>query len=291
MLKQLGVFRDTFHNSLFKPAYYQNITVFSFWFSVRYLFVLVFITIFLQAAAICIVLLPQVSQFPAFIDAFKTRLHLIYPDDLVIHIEDGVLSLNKKTPYYIDIPELQDNNTYNHLITFDTASSPAEYPSFHTIILITQNEVVYPQQLDQNNEYHSAPFQPDERPFTVEKDSYDQFIKQFEPFLNWIAGHGFLILAGGLMLIPLVTAVIGTAWHMLYLLVLSVFLLIIAQLFSVKKDYWQMYQMGLHGLTVPIVFSLILGIAGLSFPLVFTSSFMLWMVYVLLKFPTHSPKV
>jgi len=47
------------------------------------------------------------------------------------------------------------------------------------------------------------------------------------------------------------------------------------------------YQLGLYGISVPIVFGFMLELVGIRFPYAFMSTFLLWMVIVLSKFKSY----
>ena len=126
--------------------------------------------------------------------------------------------------------------------------------------------------------------------FSLNKTEYDQYVKDhyqklidIEEFLPVLALVSFLLM-------PFVAGIFVLVGKLTYLLLLSFFIQFISIIFGQKIPYKKVFQMSIHGLTVPIILSLFISIFGADIPMVYTSSFLLWMVYVLTKIKSSSTK-
>ena len=89
------------------------------------------------------------------------------------------------------------------------------------------------------------------------------------------------LVIGGILFFPLFIVPFAFIWHLVYLLLFALILLVVAKVMGKDLSYSQIYQLSLHGLTVPIVITLLLGLFNVSFPFLYSLIFIVWMGIVI----------
>lgn len=291
-MKQFKIFLSSFQRSVTDFSYYRELLKYDFWFSIKYILVLTCAALFIQSVFVAVQIAFLLPKLPSGVEHLERRLKESYPQELVISIKDGSLSINQESPYTIDIPEIREIGVYKHFITIDTGASISDFESADSLILVTDQAIVYPddptgQQLT-SYQVMSLKDIPDDA--VIDKKTYLGWITRLDPLFDMIPKAAPFVLLAGVILVPLFGTLFSVSWNLLYLLILTVVVWLVSKVFNLSLTYGKLYQLGIHGLTMPMILVMILSSVNIFMPLVFTSAFLLWMVLVLSNLSKSSVK-
>lgn len=284
MIHFIQSFFQTVRRAVSDFSFYTSQKKGAIWPAVLYLYTLAYVILLIQTLVVSTYFVIQLPELPSQIQSFQQRIINAYPDNLVISVDADSLSINQKSPVVIDVSDLEDVEGFDHVVVFDMDASPSEYDQHNSIVLVTDSSIVYPQTLSDSSTYEVMKIADLGLPSRITKESYIQSLRGFTHILDWVGNHAIFVLIAGVLVIPLIGSIFITMWRLLYLLIATVLLWSIAQMFRIRKGYWQVYVLGAYGLTVPILFGFILDLIGYNFSYAFMSTFLLWMVIVLSKF-------
>lgn len=271
---------QTFFHVLFKsatdPGYYRDILKTRFSFSLKYLAFLLFLLSLVTTARAVASYRAALPRVLAFQKQLEEGGKSWYPKELVVTVRDGVVSTNVREPYTIDFPFRfpgMEQPTIAHAITIDTKAQAADFPTYKSLFVVGKNAVYY----QDNRGYKFYPLTDMKGEFIINKAAYDEWIGKIAPYLKSIPTIARWLSIVFFIFMPfLVTA--GTLVAKLsYLLIVSLIVLLLAKLMKKPVGYGVVYRLGMHGLTVPILLSLVLGASGVRLPLLFTAIFLIWM--------------
>ncbi len=273
-------FFSSFIRSLRDFTYYKEILNLPFFASVRFLYFTTVLALFINTLLLAITLgffLPSLSKN---IDAVQKRLSTLYPPDLVVIVNNGTIATNVSEPVIFDIPEMSGLIDKKHFLLIQTEAIPADYVDLDTLLLVTAEGVVYPDANGSTNSYRieKAENFGDVR---IDKEDYLAALTRLNAVFEMVSVMAPWFLISSVFIIPLFGSFILTVWRMFILILLTGIVYPVSMIFGYKYRYSRLYKMGLHGLVLPILLTLGLNIIGISIPLVFASSFLLWMVMVL----------
>lgn len=282
-MQKLRIFIQSFQRSVTDFTYYRELLKYNFWFSIKYIFFITFITIFLQTVIFAVQVAFLLPQLPAGVDHLEKRLQESYPKELVVTIKDGMLSTNQENPYVIDVPEIRELGDFKHFITFNTEASISDFDKVDSYFLVTDQAIVYPddptgQQLS-SYQVMSLKDIPDD--IVIDQKKYQTWIDNMRPIFEMIPKAAPFVLLAGVFLVPLFGMLFSAGWNLSYLVILTAVIWIVSKAFNLKLGFWKLYQLGIHGMTLPMLLVMLLASLNVYMPLVFTSTFLLWMVLVL----------
>ena len=283
-MNKLKTFFNTFKRSASDPSYYKDILKAKFSFSLKYLYMLSFFIILVTVLKFALMFAIALPTLTPKIQEFKKNMQTAYPAELEVKINNGELSTNVEEPYYFDPFDMKGDDgksQYEHFITIDTEASVEDYESYQSAILLTRTAAVYPD--NQSGTYNFIKFSEFKEPIAINKSLYDEMMKKASPLIDAVP----MLLTGLIILMvlfgPLIGGVFTTAGYMLYLLLATLVTWIVAKLFKTNLGYSKVYQLGMHGITLSVVITTILGLFGKDIPLIFSGIFFLWMAIVLSK--------
>lgn len=281
-MNKLKTWWHVFSKSITNFSYYGDILKAPISFSLKYLYILVYFVITIQAIIWSVQLAFLLPQLPGYLQNLESRMREVYPKDLIVTIQNGVLSTNAEEPLFIDIPELYESERIEHFITIDTEASVEAYLDYETFFLLTDREIVYPDSsYEEITTYEVMPIDTVEDKTIITRESYLGVVDEVSSIIPVLPKLAPIILITGTFIFPLFLSVIIVGSHLFLLLFLSVVTWVVAAILKLKISYMKAYQLGIHALTFPILIQMTLSIAGYSFPLVFISGFLLWTVLVL----------
>ncbi|PIZ63433.1 hypothetical protein COY16_02040 [Candidatus Roizmanbacteria bacterium CG_4_10_14_0_2_um_filter_39_13] len=286
-MKFFSSFYRVFKRTISDFSFYTSLNTHSLRSAIGYLFTLVLAILFIQTLVVAIYFATQLPDIPLIIHSFQERVNEAYPDDLVISAQDGIISINQSSPVMIDLVDLKDLEEYDHAVVFDMNGDKSDYERYHALFLVTKSEILYPQTVSDGARYEIVKVSDIDVPSKITKFTYTQFLSEFNTILQFIGNNALLVIISGVILFPIIGSFFLTLWYLFYLLFASVLLWSVAQMFRLKKGYGEVYQLGLYGISVPIVFGFMLELVGIRFPYAFMSTFLLWMVIVLSKFKSY----
>ncbi|QQS43559.1 DUF1189 family protein [Candidatus Roizmanbacteria bacterium] len=282
-MQKFKTFIQSFQRSVTDFSYYRELLKYDFWFSIKYIFLLTFLSIFLQTVIFAVQTAFLLPRLPSGMDYLEKRLIEMYPQELVVKIEDGRLSTNQSNPYHIDVPEMKELGNFRHFITINTEASISDFEKAGSFMLVTDRAIVLPddptgQQLS-SYQVMSLNDIPDD--VVIDQKTYRSWIGRLDPVFAMIPKIAPFVLLAGVLIIPIFGMLYSAGSNLLILLLLNVVVWMVSMAFGLKLGYWKLYQLGIHGLTIPMLLTMILTGMNVYMPLVFTSAFLLWMVLVL----------
>ena len=288
-MEKLKIFWRTFVKSLTKPLYYKDILKSGFSFSLKYLVFLLFLISVFWTLKFSAGLLSLKPKLPEFADIAKNVVANVYPDKLVITHKAGKISTNVREPYYIDMPENTWDTSGMHLVAIDTKGKVEDYEKHNSVVLLTDEFAVVPDNQNGANGYRMYPLKdylkdvPDG--VQMNKAVYQTFAHQVLPYIDklpqYLMGLSLILI----ILMPFLGALLTLSGYMLYL-ILPVFILwIISKLMKKGLAYGKVFQLSMHGLTLPILISALITLYGKSFPFLFSIIFFGFMIFVLSRIP------
>lgn len=282
MMNKLKTWFYVFKRSLTDPSYYKELEKTKLSFSLKYLYLLLIFVFLITGVQFAILAFAVLPTLPSKINEYKQSLIKDYPEGLEIKINNGELSTNQKEPFYVNFPQtrkLMNFKEKTNLITIDTKGDINEYPTYNTFILVGKKYIVAP---DDNNSYKLYPLDS-EGQTVINKAAYLNFFTKADPFIQALPNIIFAMSLAAFTIFPFFAAGFSLLGKLSYLLILTLFLLLIAALMKKKYKFSTLYRLGIHGLTLPILVGSLLGLFGIFIPWLYTLLFLVWMGVVLNK--------
>ena len=255
-MNKLKTFFYSFKKSLTDFNYYLEIVKAKFSFSLKYLFLLLIFVSFFTSISFASSILKTIPKVPSFVEKGKILVNKFYPKELEITIKDGSLSTNIKEPYFIKMPQefMDKNNASLNLITIDTTAKVEDIKKYNTALLVTKNAVVYPDK----NEQYKVSFLNKVPDYKIDKKIYDQLAAKLLSYSKYIIPVMKFAAILSLIVLPFIMAPLALMGKLIYLLFMTVPLFILALILKKKLSYGKVYQLSIHGLTIPIVLDLVI---------------------------------
>ncbi len=237
-----------------------------------------------------------------FITETQSQIPDFYPAELVLTLSGGTLSTNAEEPYVFD-PAFWTSDLVGdfaeegeemptHFITIDTQGSIEAYEEYDTLVLLTADKAMFP---DEDGGMRVMPWtdvqNPEKKesldsPFIVNKELYDEGAKAFMPFVKAAPFVIDIAVLCIMLLLPLIGAGFLWLWMLLYLAVFTLPVWALSGLMGRRLSYGKIWQISLFGLTLPLLVTLVQQmIPNFSVPFLFSLIFLVWMGVVLSKLP------
>ncbi len=249
-MKKLKAAIYVFINSLTSPKYYQHIVETRFSFSLKYFAVLALIASLVTFSS---TVKPITSDLKEAIGALETTALSAYPEDLVVTLKSGEISINQPEPYIFVMPkdlavepesaEPADTTTENpsNFLVFDSAGTLNDLERYDTLILVNKTNIL----VQGNNKVEVYPLKdyPDGE---LTAETLRSLATKVRPFLNAIP---YIVL--GFALLGTVLYYFG--FRLAYLVIVSLVLMAVGSLRGLKLSFSKYYQVGLHAITLPLI--------------------------------------
>ncbi|MFA5136732.1 MAG: DUF1189 family protein [Patescibacteria group bacterium] len=278
-MNRLKTFWRTGFKSLTDPEYYSHILKARFTFSFKYLFLLLFFVFLVKTIFIALNMTPLLPKVPSYVKDSKEILKNLYPPGLTIMVKNGILRTNVDEPYFIPFPKkLNIKDTY--LAVIDTQAQLNEAQKYKTVFFVTKNAILYPDTRSSGG-YKVFFLNKYDKLIILNQDSYNRIYNGIVPYFKYlpVVIYGVFVLT--FLLLPVFGALLYMSGIMMYLIILTFVLFIIARLLKKNVHYGQLYRMGMHGITFSILFDLAKSTIGITIPYTFVLPFFAWMIIVL----------
>ncbi len=183
----------------------------------------------------------------------------VYPDDLVITIKDGTMSINQEQPYYIKnpLPLAEDVPTY--LVIFDGNDElPVDLDTNSTFMLVKETYLIAP---GQNEQQQIIPFSKLATSTTIEKSMVVGILDPLKPYVApFVLGGG----AVAILIIAIFGAAFWVGFHMLYVLLPAFIVFLIGTLRHTEMTYRAAYMVSLYASIPVVILFYLLGFIGLA---------------------------
>ena len=189
-------------------------------------------------------ILSLVHIFPFSPSQVLNTLESTYPDDLIINVINGELSINQPQPYYIKNTFFGDMPKY--LVIFDadqTLSNDVKKES--TFSIIRKTYMIS----DNSNDARITKFSDQKSTTTITKSDVVIGVEKIRPYVMPI------LIVGGTFAVVLFTVLFILFWiilHMLYVLIPALFVYLYSHARGESLQYRQSYLIALYA-SVPVV--------------------------------------
>ena len=282
----------------FNPAHYAELRERSFWQGCVYLFSLLLVLGFLQSFVYSGVLYRNIPTVQRAVVAFREELPGLFPDDLIMDFKNGELSVNKPGTQLIEIPERwkqalpgkQESWPIKHLLAIDTEASPTDFKKYESIALMTREVAAMPENTDGIKLMPYANVQVFNSGLQLDKAKWLDYLREIDPYIDQALPFykaGILVFV---FLWPFIGGALTLISYLIYLLVTSLLLFLIAKASFGSFKYEEIYCLSFYGLTLPLLISALLGFVGLgSVPFIFSLIFGAFMLLVLSRLSGRLP--
>jgi hypothetical protein len=190
----------------------------------------------------------SVPRTREFVRSSIDHVRDVYPEDMVIKIEEGQMTINRPSPFIIPLPEavqMDPEQQYENILVYDENGTLDDYGPYSTLFLVNKRNIL----VQGENAIEAYPIRNfPEGEFTYE--TYNQILNRITDLTRYIPYVVYL----GLFFAYLVYFVI---MRMIYLLVIALLLLGSGMIMSVNYKFSKYYQIGIHAMTLPLLVELI----------------------------------
>lgn len=260
-------------SSIYSPLFYQKeLLNLNFSYSLKYFFS------FISIISVILTIILAVDFIPKFISFFNSvgvNVLKYYPQELEIRIEKGEAKTNVLTPYFLDFPpELAKGaeKKFENLLVIDLTSnfSIENFKDYKTLILLIKKNIIY----DKDGQIIIEDLSrfPD---VVINKEIIKNLVNKIDVIKKALVP--FLVFGIFFVLFLVYT------FNLFYLVVGSLFIMLILKVLKYNFNYKKCYQVALHAITLPILFFGILRVFYLNISLPFVFSILMLLV-VLVNF-------
>ncbi len=257
----------TFFYSLYRSissfSYYRDIVKAPQAFSYQYFSFLMLLLVIGMTALISV---PIAQELPKSLTRGEQYVRTLFPQDLLIEVKNGKLSINQPEPFVIPVPvelatdmpvAVSDQNRFN-LFTYQSDAQIDDFDTYQTLILANSSTVMV--RSDQGD-IRAYPLKESED-FTINKPMIDTLLNTVAPYLRYavpiIISIIFIVL---LSFVPLL--------KLLSIFFLSIFTMVIGKaVMGLTLPYSKYVQIGLHAITLPLLVEIVLNLLNWRPPFV-----------------------
>lgn len=247
-------------SSIYSPVFYSTIPQMPFGSALRYFLSLILLLVFIQSIVFIPSALDIKSQVATWIDLAFT----LYPDELVIKIRNGQVTTNVTEPYFIRLPAGKLDG-FENLVVIDTATpfSVSQFNQYRTFVWLTRDSIFLKGDKPEIRTFDLSQVKDS----TINKATLNFYRDKFSPWLKFIIP---IIIVGGVLLFFL-----SYTFRLLYLLLLSLLILVLAKVLKSGLNLGQAYKVGLYGMTLALLVEAFLFLTNrwlhfTGFPFMFT---------------------
>lgn len=252
-MKKLKAFLHIYRKSLTSPKYYFELLKTPFIFSIKYLLVMALIASAIVSVSTSIQTTPQLKTT---VNNTILKARELFPNDLVISLNNGSWTINKPEPYIVPVPiENIPKDTPKNLVVFYHDGTLDDLKKLDTIAIVNTTNLV----IEDNGQIQTYPLRDfpngsfTKRNFETLVDSF-QAITKYLPFLA--AATIFL----GLFIYYFL-------YRIIYLLIVGALISLAGMLSSVRLGFKNAYVIGLHTMTLPLTVEVISDILRFQLPI------------------------
>lgn len=243
----MSIFKEI-KNSVYNPDYYRGLVGRPITHSLRYYCALILVLGILVTTIGAALIVPL---FNTVVWGVRGAVLSIYPDDLEIAVEKGIVSTNFSEPLVITLPEPLKGDPgipeRSNLLVIDTTATTTDgaLERYDTVFLVGRNTIMY-----EGGTPGDVVIQPigSTSNFKLDKNSLTKFFDTIEPYYKYITP---LLVLGLFMMVVLI--MLGT---MLYLLLVALLVWVLASLNKWDITYLKAYQLSLHFATLGFVLAI-----------------------------------
>jgi len=269
----MNIFR-TFQSSLYDPAFYKTMRERSTTSALGYFALLMLVVSIISSAMPVVDIATFIFRPSEEKDVLRNEVLSLYPDELVVRFENGVVSTNVAEPYAIPLPralreEIGAKKKYSgNLLVIDTTKqiSAGDFDALDTIAILGRDSIGFYDPEEKKVEIQSLERTSGET-FTMDTTKFVSYVGIAERFAKWF---GVVLL----FLIPFLIFFAKFVGFLVYLLFGAFVIWIVAKVRGTLWDYGTAYKAGLHLVTLPMLYGIVSSapfVPALHIPLLFTA--------------------
>ncbi|MBI2334657.1 DUF1189 family protein [Candidatus Daviesbacteria bacterium] len=256
-------FFKTIKNSVYSPAFYQQIPNKSFKSSLGYFLLL---TLLLTIVSTLTFLGTLLKDVPAAAAQLLNSAVNCYPSELEVTVNRGQVTTNVAEPYFVPFCLGEPNSAdYNNLVVVDTKTpfSAGQFNQYQTLAWLTKDALVY-----KENNLEVRVFDLSQiREFKLDKNMIISWGDKISPWLKFVGPVLAVLVIFGLY--------IFYSLKLIYLLFIALLIWLLAKIFKKVLTYGQSYKLGLYGVTLGFLVEILVGFTRQwtnfgGFPFMFT---------------------
>lgn len=241
-----------FVKSFTSPKYYNDIVQTKFSFSMKYFSVLAFISSLIAFSGL---IEPIVNDLGKSLKSVEKTIVSSFPEDLVVTVKDGEVSINQPEPYVFKTPDedfkaslAEGEKVPRNFLVFDSEGTLGDLEKYDTIFLVNKTNIL----ARSSNKIEVYPLSefPDG---TFDAEDIKGLIEEVRPIINALP---YIILAFAF----LGTLVYYFGFRMIFLLVVGLVLFAVGNLRGLRMKYSKYYQVAIHALTLPLLIEVVAGV-------------------------------
>jgi hypothetical protein len=248
------------------PSYYADIVKAPLSFSVKYYVVYMFLFSIIVSAIIVVRWVIPISHFA--LQDLPPLLVNVYPEELVVTINNGQVSTNVQEPYFIPVSRLEpigeafkqrvlgsQESDVQNLLVIDTEATAEDITSYNTLILLTWDAVSF---INDSGNIETMSLKKVEN-ITINQETINKSIESITPLFAYITPVATLILIIGLFCYGFI--------RLTYIAFLAFLLWILSLIMKVSLPYKKTFQIELHANLIPFTILTLIGLSGLMVPI------------------------
>lgn len=283
-MKVFDVLKSSIHDPVFYRAIGERRTSSAF----GYFALLVLVSSLISSVVPVVDIATFIFQPSEKKDALRNEILTLYPSELAIRLENGVISTNVAEPYAIPLPdafkeEMEASVRYpTNLLVIDTGKSISsnDFETLDTIAILGRDSVGFYDPEKKKVEIQSLEGVSRES-FVLDSGKFASYVGIAERFAK---GFGIALL----FLIPILVFSAKLFGFLVYLLFGALVIWVVAKIRGAAWSYGTSYKAGLHLLTLPILYGILSSapfVPALHVPLLFTAILAIATVINLVKLP------
>lgn len=281
-----------FVRSLSDVSYYHELRTRGFSFSLRYLSFLLLCIWTVNAAAFSFALIGTHAMIGApQLESLNNEIVSRYPSDLVLRLDDGVLSSNTspvRIPFKAKAEGAMFGNAYSYWLTIDTSGAAVDYAASHSVFILTDRSLLVPSGVS-DPRYQTIAlkdvFNNSTRPITLTANSFASLVHTAFSYSGYVRAFLMIALIPVILLLPFLGAVLQLMALLVYLLSAAAIMTMISRFMKKSVRYREMYRLCMHGITASLLYQTLSWMTGFSIPFGGTIILVIWMTLVLRDFP------
>ena len=246
LMGKLRTWWHAFVNTFTSVEYYGKVLKTPFSFSLKFFLVYFLFYALIATGVITVRYLLPLNDF--FMAVLPSELAEIYPEELVIRLEDGRAVTNVEEPYFIPMDRVEklkeefdkrvlglSTMHLNNLIVIDTQAKIEDFPQYQTMALLTEHHLSI---VNDDGNIESIPLNEADN-LVINKRVVDEWMEMVMPFLGYIVPVLAVVFFGG-------TLIGVTVGRLLFSLVTGWLLWLAVRIVKMRLAFKKAWQLNLH---------------------------------------------
>lgn len=227
--------------SIYSPRYYSEIFKESFGSSLKYFLMIILLASVVQATGW---IYTYVSVGQGMVRSFVDNITSVYPEELEVTIKDGIVSTNVAEPYFITIPELENQSANLLVIDTKTPYSSSKFNEYKTAAWLSSDSLFVKESGEGKIRTVDLSGQKN---LIINKALFDTLVSQIKPYLGLITP---LVVIGSVLAVFMLNSLL-----LIYLLIPAAIIFLLLKIMKRSLSFSGSYKVALHAITLPLIIS------------------------------------